>query len=182
MKLPSFSRFTLIPASLEPNGFAPDAIVCKPQRVFRNSTCMTTAIAIVQMISLYPQAPMNAAKSLPSGVDTGVPREMVNVRPLMKNSVPSVVTNEGIRRYTVTAPLINPTTPAATTPAISAIHVGAPASCAKCMMNGANANTMPAERSISPPIINMISPHAMIATGAMNCDRFSRLALVSRKS
>ena len=57
-----------------------------------------------------------------------------------------------------------------------------PASSAKCIMNGANANTMPAERSISPQIISMISPHAMIAAGAMNCDRFSRLAPVSRKS
>ena len=41
---------------------------------------------------------------------------------------------------------------------------------------------MPAERSISPPIINMISPLAMIAAGATNCDRFCRLAPVSRKS
>ena len=41
---------------------------------------------------------------------------------------------------------------------------------------------MPAERSISPPIISMISPQEMIAAGAMNCDRFSRLALLSRKS
>lgn len=114
--------------------------------------------------------------------DTGVPRERVSVKPFTKNSVPSVVTKEGMRRYTVTAPLITPTTPAASTPASRASHTGAPASLAKCMMNGANAKTMPAERSISPPIMSMISPQAMIATGAMNCERFSRLALVSRKS
>ncbi|SAK62835.1 hypothetical protein AWB82_03247 [Caballeronia glebae] len=102
--------------------------------------------------------------------------------PLMRKSVPSVVTNEGRRRNTVTAPFTKPMIAAATRPAITASHIGAPASFANTIMNGANANTMPAERSMSPPIISMISPNAMIATGAMYCDRLTRLALLSRKS
>jgi hypothetical protein len=104
-------------------------------------------------------------------VGAGVPRETVSVMPLMRKSVPSVVTNEGNRSHTVTAPFTKPMIAAATSPASTAIHMGAPASFANTIMNGANANTMPAERSMSPPIINMISPNAMIATGAMNCDK-----------
>ena len=115
---------------------------------------------------------MNAANAEFSGGETGVPREIVSVRPFTKNNVPSVVTKEGMRRYTVTAPLIRPTRPAAITPIMIASHAGTPASMAKYMMKGANAKTIPAERSISPPIISMISPKAMIATGAMNCERF----------
>ncbi len=125
---------------------------------------------------------MTAAKSGVPGVATGVPREIVSVMPLMRNSVPSVVTNEGSRRYTVTAPLTKPMTAAQIRPATTASHIGAPASLAKTIMNGANANTMPADRSMSPPIISMIFPNAMISTGAMNCVRLTRLAFDSRKS
>jgi hypothetical protein len=42
-------------------------------------------------------------------------------------------------------------------------------------MNGAIANTAPVERSISPQMSSMTSPHAMIATGAVNCASVPRL-------
>ncbi len=119
--------------------------------------------------------------SLPGGV-TGVPFDIVSVSPFTRNNVPSVVTKDGTRSSSVTTPLMQPITPAAITPSRSAGNAGTPAWVAKYITNGAKAKTMPAERSISPPIISMISPHAMIAAGATNCDRFSRLAPVSRKS
>ena len=111
-----------------------------------------------------------------------MPCDIVSVSPFTRKSVPSVVTKDGTRSSSVTQPLTQPDTPQrqprlATGPA----QTGAPAAAAKYMTNGASAKTMPAERSISPPIINMISPQAMIAAGATNCDRFSRLALVEQE-
>ena len=70
----------------------------------------------------------------------------------------------------------------ASSPSSRPTGTGSPATVAKCITNGAKAKIMPAERSISPPIISMISPNEMIAAGAMNCDRFCRLAELSRKS
>ncbi len=96
--------------------------------------------------------------------------------------VPSVVTKLGTRSSRVTAPLTSPTRALATSPSSSPTNGGSPATTAKCITNGAKAKIIPADRSISPPIISMISPSEMIAAGATNCDRFSRLARDSRKS
>ena len=52
MKLPTFSRFTRIPASDAPSGLAPAAIVCSPHRVRRRMVCMTITTPTAQMISL----------------------------------------------------------------------------------------------------------------------------------
>ena len=43
---------------------------------------------------------MTCANAAPSGGVTGVPREIVSVRPFTRNSVPSVVTNDGTRSST----------------------------------------------------------------------------------
>ena len=124
---------------------------------------------------------MAANASLPP-VSTGEPREIVRVKPLSRNNVPSVVTNDGTSSRTVISPLTRPTSaaaapaPAAATPSDRQARLR----CAKCIMNGASAKTMPADRSISPQISSMISPQAMIAEAAMNCDRVSRLASVRK--
>ncbi len=102
--------------------------------------------------------------------------------PFSRNSVPSVVTKDGMPSTTVTTPLTSPTSAEAPTASSSPTSAASPASTAKCMMNGANAKIMPADRSISPPIISMISPQAMMVQGATNCDRFTRLGLEPRKS
>jgi hypothetical protein len=64
---------------------------------------------------------------------------MVSVNPLIKNSVPSVVINDGICRTTVINPLIRPTIAATINPSRIAGTKGTPAWCAKNITNGANA-------------------------------------------
>ena len=87
-----------------------------------------------------------------------------------------MVTKDGTRSATVISPFTNPTSPAPTSASSSASTSGNPAAAASCIRNGASANTLPADRSISPQISSMISPQAMMAEAAMNCDSVSRFA------
>ena len=80
--------------------------------------------------------------SLASG-ETGAPCEIVSVKPLMRNSVPSVVTKDGTRSFTVIAPLTRPISPDATSASRIAITSGMPACWPKYMTNGASAKTCP---------------------------------------
>ena len=82
---------------------------------------------------------------------------------------------EGTPNHTVTAPLAKPMNAAAAMARTTASRSGIPASSAKRMLNAVRANTMPTERSISPRIMSMTSPAAMIAAAAMNCARVRRL-------
>jgi hypothetical protein len=108
-------------------------------------------------------------KRLPwSGTWTGKPCEIVNVKPFSKKSMPSVVTNDGTLRTTVTKPLMRPTAAHAIRATITPTMSGRPASQVKYMMNEARAKTLPTERSISPQIISITSPAAMMAVTAVN--------------
>ena len=69
---------------------------------------------------------MTCANASPPGGVTGVPREIVSVKPFTRNSVPSVVTNDGTRSTTVTTPFTTPTRPAASSPSSSARTTGMP--------------------------------------------------------
>ena len=57
--------------------------------------------------------PSTCASAVPPGASAGVPAEIVNVNPLTRNSVPSVVTKDGTRSVTVTSPFSRPTEAAA---------------------------------------------------------------------
>ncbi len=138
-KLPVLIIRTLMPTSAAPTGLPPVAMVWRPQRVFLSTNCSRRASKTAQPISAMALAPKTAVKPAPAWGWTGKPPEIVNVKPLMRKSMPSVVTKEGRRKSVVIAPLTSPTTPAARSPAMTASQIGRPAAAAKYMTNGVSA-------------------------------------------
>ena len=80
-----------------------------------------------------------AAKAGAAWGSTGNPPEIVKVKPLTRNIVPSVVTKAGTLRRVVTAPLMRPTSPAAANARMTAAPAGSPPATAKCMTKGESA-------------------------------------------
>jgi hypothetical protein len=90
--------------------------------------------------------------------------------------VPSVVTNEGtFSRHTI-IPLPSPiTAQIARLIRIAGIGAMPKSSAAKCMRNGASANTIPTDRSISPRTSSSTMPTDTIAAGAVAWAMLTRL-------
>ena len=119
-------------------------------------------------------------KKGPPGVLAGKPREIVRVTPVIRNSMPSVVMNDGTLSPIVISPIASPISAQTASAATIAATTGSPIDCARSMMNGASAKTWPTDRSISRQISSMISPQAMITGAATNCDTVSKLSLVRK--
>ena len=107
MKLPTLIRLVGTPASRAPIGLPPVATVCTPHRVLARITWMITVITTAQMNPENRAPPRMSAKP-PSGAGFGKPSEIVSVNPLRKNSIPSVVMNDGTPVVTVRIPLMRP--------------------------------------------------------------------------
>src|SRR5699024_9766403 len=149
-----------------PVGLPPEAMVCRPQRLLLSTIWKTMAMTMAQIMPANAAPPKKADTQAPASGCTGKPPEIFSVTPLIKNSAPSAVTNAGTRKYTVMAPLHQPTTPATSTATMTAGTAGKPACRAKYMMNGANAYTEPTDKSSSRVMSTIAAPTAIIAVAA----------------
>ena len=105
----------------------------------------------------------------------GKPREIVSVRPVIRNSVPSVVTKDGTPSLTVMSPIDEPDQPRRPQRDDDRQdHRQAERWRRNTSRKGASAKTWPTDRSISPQISSMISPQAMMTGAATNCDTVCR--------
>ena len=108
MNVPTLIRRVGTPASRAPIGLPPVATVYTPQRVLARITWAITVITTAQM-KPENRAPPSTSVIPPSGAGFGKPSEIVSVNPLRKNSIPSVVMNDGTPVVTVRIPLTAPT-------------------------------------------------------------------------
>src|SRR5271169_979129 len=70
-KLPILMRLIAMPASAAAMMLPPIAIVCRPQRVWRSTTCMIATMTNAQTISEYAHTPMIPVSSGPPAVFAG---------------------------------------------------------------------------------------------------------------
>ena len=82
------------------------------------------------------RAPPRMSAMPPSGAGFGKASEIVSVKPFRKNSMPSVVMNDGTPVATVMMPFRRPTKPAPSRAITTATGRGSPASVQKYMRNG----------------------------------------------
>jgi hypothetical protein len=99
-------------------------MVRRPNRVRFSTYCSRIAIASDQASLAYALPPKTATKAEAAVGSTGKPPEIVRVKPLMRNMVPSVVTKAGTFSTVVTTPLTRPTSPAASSNLIAAAARG----------------------------------------------------------
>ena len=127
-----------MPASWAPTGLPPVAIVYTPQRVL---------VSTMWSMTVNPTAHQKPEKSAPPIQSANPPRrgvlgnasEIVSVTPLRKNSIPSVVMNDGTPVTNVITPLVSPTSEATKTAKTRATGNGNPQPCAESMTKGAKA-------------------------------------------
>ena len=119
------------------------------------------------------------------GSPPGTRPRWCSVSPFRKKSIPSVVMNDGTRRYVgdqrrSRARRREPRARRRSRRARSAGRAGRSAK--EYRSHGASANTLPTERSISPQISSITSPAAMSAIGAIDSAMFLMLSLVEERA